>query len=67
MYCTKMIDGNRTTSNIVIYRIFLCFQATILCDIVVLYVLKGKDVYKKKKYLEVMGDDAYKVLIIISK
>ena len=34
--------------------------ATILCDIVVLYVLKGKDLYKKKKYLEVMGDDAYK-------
>ena len=55
------------TPNIVKYHIFLCFQATILCDIVVLYVLKGKDLYKKKKYLEVMGDDAYKVLIIISK
>ncbi|XP_033748948.1 P2X purinoceptor 4-like isoform X1 [Pecten maximus] len=36
--------------------------ATILCDIVVLYVLKAKDVYRDKKYLNVVGDDAYKGL-----
>ncbi|XP_052800666.1 P2X purinoceptor 4-like isoform X2 [Mya arenaria] len=33
--------------------------ATIICDIVVLYVLKSRALYKEKKYLEVVGDDAY--------
>lgn len=37
------------------------FQATIICDIFVLYVLKAKVLYKSKKYLDVEGDDAYKV------
>ncbi|XP_056008746.1 P2X purinoceptor 4-like isoform X2 [Ostrea edulis] len=36
--------------------------ATVICDIVVLYVLKAKVVYREKKYLQVVGDDAYKVL-----
>ncbi|XP_069135018.1 P2X purinoceptor 4-like isoform X1 [Argopecten irradians] len=36
--------------------------ATILCDLVVLYVLKAKDVYREKKYLNVVGDDAYKAM-----
>ncbi|KAK3083670.1 hypothetical protein FSP39_001104 [Pinctada imbricata] len=35
--------------------------ATILCDIAVLYLLKYRHFYKKKKYLDVYGDDAYKV------
>ncbi|XP_062571578.1 P2X purinoceptor 4-like [Saccostrea cucullata] len=34
--------------------------ATVICDIVVLYVLKARHIYKEKKYLEVVGDDAYK-------
>ncbi|XP_052073580.1 P2X purinoceptor 4-like isoform X2 [Mytilus californianus] len=34
--------------------------ATVLCDIVVLYFLKAKSLYKDKKYLQVVGDDAYK-------
>ncbi|XP_052248401.1 P2X purinoceptor 4-like isoform X3 [Dreissena polymorpha] len=33
--------------------------ATVICDIFVLYVLKGKALYKEKKYLEVVGEDAY--------
>ena len=37
------------------------FQATIVCDIIVLYMLKARQLYKDKKYLEVIGDDAYKV------
>lgn len=36
--------------------------ATIICDIVVLYILKARALYKEKKYLQVVGDDAYKVL-----
>ncbi|KAL4223867.1 Receptor for ATP that acts as a ligand-gated ion channel [Mactra antiquata] len=36
--------------------------ATILCDIIVLYVLKAKNLYRQKKYLEVVSDDAYKDL-----
>lgn len=36
--------------------------ATIICDIFVLYVLKAKTLYKSKKYLDVEGDDAYKVM-----
>ncbi|KAL3856151.1 hypothetical protein ACJMK2_010939, partial [Sinanodonta woodiana] len=36
--------------------------ATILCDIVVLYILKARSIYREKKYLEVIGDDAYKTL-----
>ncbi|XP_021377635.1 P2X purinoceptor 4-like isoform X2 [Mizuhopecten yessoensis] len=38
----------------------LLAMATILCDVVVLYVLKAKNVYREKKYLNVVGDDAYK-------
>ncbi|XP_053376258.1 P2X purinoceptor 4-like isoform X1 [Mercenaria mercenaria] len=34
--------------------------ATILCDIMVLYILKAKYLYRDKKYLQVEGDDAYK-------
>lgn len=44
----------------------LYLQATIICDIVVLYVLKAKHLYKEKKYLEVIGDDAYKVVFLIN-
>lgn len=36
--------------------------ATVICDIVVLYMLKARALYKEKKYLQVVGDDAYKVL-----
>lgn len=36
--------------------------ATVICDIVVLYVLKARALYKEKKYLQVVGEDAYKVL-----
>lgn len=36
--------------------------ATVICDIVVLYILKARALYKEKKYLQVVGDDAYKVL-----
>ncbi|XP_060607167.1 P2X purinoceptor 4-like isoform X2 [Ruditapes philippinarum] len=34
--------------------------ATVLCDIMVLYVLKARQTYRQKKYLQVVGDDAYK-------
>ncbi|OWF38786.1 P2X purinoceptor 4-like isoform X3 [Mizuhopecten yessoensis] len=40
----------------------LLAMATILCDVVVLYVLKAKNVYREKKYLNVVGDDAYKTM-----
>ncbi|KAL5017512.1 hypothetical protein ScPMuIL_007101 [Solemya velum] len=40
--------------------------ATIICDIVVLYVLKAKNIYREKKYLDVKGDDAYEVKSAIS-
>ncbi|XP_064612212.1 P2X purinoceptor 4-like isoform X2 [Liolophura sinensis] len=36
--------------------------ATIICDIVVLYVLKARTLYKEKKYLTVKGDDAYEIM-----
>jgi len=36
--------------------------ATIISDIVVLYVLKARTVYRDKKYLNVVGEDAYKGL-----
>ncbi|XP_063448931.1 P2X purinoceptor 4-like isoform X3 [Mytilus trossulus] len=35
-------------------------MATVICDIVVLYFLKARNLYKDKKYLQVVGDDAYK-------
>ncbi|XP_076106813.1 P2X purinoceptor 4-like isoform X2 [Mytilus galloprovincialis] len=35
-------------------------MATVFCDIVVLYFLKARNLYKDKKYLQVVGDDAYK-------
>ncbi|CAG2238292.1 P2RX4 [Mytilus edulis] len=37
-------------------------MATVICDIVVLYFLKARNLYKDKKYLQVVGDDAYKQL-----
>ncbi|XP_012942306.1 purinergic ATP P2X4 receptor subunit 1 isoform X1 [Aplysia californica] len=36
--------------------------ATIICDIMVLYVLKAKNFYRDKKYLDVKGQDAFEVL-----
>ena len=39
----------------------LTLQATVVCDIVLLYLLKNGDLYKDKKYLYVTGDDAFKV------
>ena len=36
-----------------------------MCDIVVLYVLKARHVYKDKKYKTIVGADAYKVKYII--
>jgi P2X purinoceptor 4 len=35
--------------------------ATIVCDIVVLYLMKNRDFYKRKKYLEVKAEDAFSV------
>ena len=35
--------------------------ATLVCDIVVLYLLKNGDFYKRKKYLEVKAEDAFAV------
>ncbi|XP_061197439.1 P2X purinoceptor 4-like [Saccostrea echinata] len=37
--------------------------ATVICDIAVLYILKARHLYKEKKYLQVVGDDAYKGLV----
>ncbi|XP_078337103.1 P2X purinoceptor 4-like isoform X1 [Crassostrea virginica] len=37
--------------------------ATVICDIAVLYVLKARALYREKKYLQVISDDAYKGLI----
>ncbi len=39
----------------------ICPQATVLCDIVVLYILKKGPFYKDKKYLYVTDDDAFRV------
>ncbi|CAG5135767.1 unnamed protein product [Candidula unifasciata] len=36
--------------------------ATVLCDFVVLYLLKARAFYKEKKYLDVKGQDAFEVL-----
>ncbi|GFS12706.1 p2X purinoceptor [Elysia marginata] len=36
--------------------------ATIICDIVVLYVLKARHFYRDKKYLDIKGPDAFEVL-----
>jgi P2X purinoceptor 4 len=33
--------------------------ATVICDIIILYVLKKRKVYKEKKYLNVHAEDAY--------
>ena len=35
--------------------------ATLDCDIVVLYLMKNGDFYKRKKYLEVKAEDAFAV------
>ena len=37
--------------------LFLFLQSTIACDIIVCYILKGRDYYKKKKYMNVNPDD----------
>ena len=37
------------------------FQATVLCDIVVMYVLKKGPFYRDKKYKYVTDDDAFQV------
>ena len=37
-----------------------------ICDIIVLYVLKARSLYREKKYLQVEGDDAYKVSALYS-
>ncbi len=36
-------------------------MATLICDIVVLYLMKNGDFYKRKKYLEVKAEDAFAV------
>ncbi|XP_064619728.1 P2X purinoceptor 4-like isoform X2 [Lineus longissimus] len=36
--------------------------ATVLCDMFVLYCLKKRNYYREKKYLNVAGDDAYKLV-----
>lgn len=46
-----------------LHDLFNYFQATIICDVIVLYVLKARALYYDKKYLEVIGDDAYKVCL----
>ena len=40
---------------------FFPFQATVICDLVTLYVLKKGSFYRDKKYFYVTGDDAFKV------
>lgn len=34
---------------------------TLVCDIVVLYLMKNGDFYKRKKYLEVKAEDAFAI------
>ena len=36
--------------------------ATIICDVIVLYLLRDRKVYRQKKYLLVRGSDAYNVM-----
>nr|AFV69113.1 P2X receptor [Lymnaea stagnalis] len=36
--------------------------ATIACDIIVLYLLKARNFYRDKKYLDVQGQDAFRIL-----
>ena len=35
--------------------------ATVVCDVIVLYCMKDRVVYREKKYLQVRGSDAYNV------
>ena len=35
--------------------------ATVICDVIVLYCMKDKDIYYDKKYLQVRGSDAFNV------
>ncbi len=45
----------------------LCTQATVMCDIVVLYLLKKRNIYKECKYQNVnpVTDDGYEVSRIL--
>nr|KAG5695479.1 hypothetical protein BaRGS_011321 [Batillaria attramentaria] len=36
--------------------------ATVVCDVIVLYILKARHFYRDNKYLDVKGDDAYEGL-----
>ncbi|GFO41280.1 P2x purinoceptor [Plakobranchus ocellatus] len=36
--------------------------STIICDIVVLYILKGRHFFREKKYLDVKASDAFQIL-----
>ena len=40
---------------------FLTLQATVLCDIIALNILKRGPFYKENKYLYVTDDDAFQV------
>ena len=42
---------------------FLDLQATVLCDIVVMYLLKKGAFYKEKKYQVITDDDYFKGLM----
>ena len=46
--------------------VVLCLQATVLCDIVVLYVVKRKSFYRTKKYQVVNDPDDDEVNKIIT-
>ncbi|XP_059179559.1 P2X purinoceptor 4-like isoform X4 [Physella acuta] len=40
----------------------LLVVSTIICDFIVLYVLKARKFYREKKYLDVQGQDAFQIL-----
>lgn len=57
LYSPKRIDSHPGKCHIY-NRLVISLQATVLCDIVVLYVLQKKYFYREKKYLFVEDSDS---------
>jgi hypothetical protein len=39
----------------------------VICDIVVLYIMRDRDIYRDKKFLQVRGSDAFNVYTDLSR
>jgi len=58
LYCYPLQLSLSFNHNTFYLICVLSFQATVLCDVVVLYVLQKKYFYREKKYLFVDDDDS---------